>query len=51
MGMRLGNAHNTSETSLRELAIANLIPDVGQKLKARVLEGQVFAPSSYFSVK
>ncbi len=50
MGMRLRNANQTSESSLRELAVANFIPDVGQQLEARVLEGQV-GLSSYFSLK
>jgi hypothetical protein len=50
MSMRLRNANPTSESSLRDLAVANLIPDVGQQLEARVLEGQI-GPSSYFSLK
>ena len=51
MGMRLRDANQTSESSLREFAIANFIPDVGQQLVARVLERQSESLSSYFSVK
>jgi hypothetical protein len=50
MGMRLRNADPTSKSSLRELAITNLVPDVSQQPEARVPEGQV-GLSSYFSLK
>ena len=50
MGMRLRDANATGKSSLGKLAIANFIPDVGQQLEARVLEGQV-GLSSYFSLK
>jgi hypothetical protein len=38
--MRLRNANETSKSSLRKLAIAHFTPDVGQQLKASVLECQ-----------
>jgi hypothetical protein len=50
MGMRLRYANQPSEPSLRELPVANFIPDVGQQSEARVLKGQV-GLSSYFSLK
>jgi hypothetical protein len=46
----LRNTNPPSKSSLRKLAIANLVPDVSQQPEARVLERQV-SLSSYFSLK
>jgi hypothetical protein len=50
MGMWLRNSDAASQPSLRKLAVANFIPDVGQQCTARVLESQN-ALSLYFSLK
>jgi hypothetical protein len=49
MGMGLGYANQTGESSLGQFAVAHFIPDVGQQLQARVLEGQICL-SSYFNL-
>jgi len=50
MHMGLRDANQTSESSLRQLAVMNAIPDVSQQTKLRVSEGQVLV-SPYFSLK
>jgi hypothetical protein len=44
MSMRLGDADHASESSLRQLAIADAIPDLREQPKLRVLEGQAASP-------
>jgi hypothetical protein len=48
MGQR--NAKHTSEFSLRQFAVVNAIPDIGQQSKLRLLEGQP-GVSPYFRMK
>jgi hypothetical protein len=50
MNMRLGDPNQTSESSLRQLAVSNTIPDLREQLELRVLEGQR-GVSSYFNRK
>jgi len=50
MGMWLRDADQTSESSLRQLAVSNTIPNLGEQLELRVLKGQR-GVSSYFNRK
>jgi hypothetical protein len=50
MDMGLRDANSAGESSLRQLAIPNLTPDVRQQLMLSVLERQN-GVSSYFSLK
>jgi len=44
MHMRLRDTHRAGKSSLRQLAISNLTPDVRQQLELRVLESQNGSP-------
>jgi hypothetical protein len=50
MHMGLRDTGQTSESSLRQFAVVNAIPDVGEQPLLRVLERQVLG-SSYFVEK
>ena len=43
MNVRLRDANQASESSLRQFAVLNLTPDVRQQPKLRVLVGQIGA--------
>jgi hypothetical protein len=50
MDMGLRDSKHTSESSLRQFAVVNAIPNVSQQSELRVLEGQA-GVSPYFTLK